>query len=95
MQVAKRPFERFCVLRHSDHEAPNALGQNQASPSCSTLLALRQLCDIQQGTRNGAAVQLMKMAIVNLTNEDLVSVAAYVSSRPPVRTSQPTETAAR
>jgi cytochrome c553 len=56
---------------------------------------VRQLWDIQQGTRNGAAVQLMKMAIVNLTNDDLVSVAAYVSSRPPVRTSQPTETAAR
>ena len=56
---------------------------------------VRQLWDIQQGARNGAAVQLMKMAIVNLTNEDLVSVAAYVSSRPPVRTSQPTETAAR
>jgi len=37
----------------------------------------------------------MKMAIVNLTNEDLVSVAAYVSSRPPVRISQPTETATR
>ncbi|HWK10000.1 MAG TPA: hypothetical protein VNR64_08115 [Vicinamibacterales bacterium] len=56
---------------------------------------VRQLWDIQQGTRNGAAVQLMKMAIVNLTNEDLVSVAAYVSSRPPVRTSQPAETATR
>jgi len=56
---------------------------------------VRQLWDIQQGTRNGAAVQLMKMAIVNLTNEDLVSVAAYVSSRPPVRTSQPIETATR
>lgn len=56
---------------------------------------VRQLWDIQQGTRNGAAVQLMKMAIVNLTTEDLVSVAAYVSSRPPVRTSQPIETATR
>jgi len=56
---------------------------------------VRQLWDIQQGTRNGTAVQLMKMAIVNLTNEDLVSVAAYVSSRPPVRLSQPTETATR
>jgi len=56
---------------------------------------VRQLWDIQQGTRNGAAVQLMKMAIANLTNDDVVAVAAYVSSRPPVRTSQPTETAAR
>jgi cytochrome c553 len=43
---------------------------------------VRQMWDIQQGTRNGAAVQLMKMAIARLTPEDLVSVAAYVSSRP-------------
>jgi cytochrome c553 len=42
----------------------------------------RQLWDIQQGTRGGAAVQLMKMAIARLTTEDLVSIAAYVSSRP-------------
>jgi cytochrome c553 len=43
---------------------------------------VRQMWDIQQGARNGAAVQLMKMAIARLTPEDLVSVAAYVSSRP-------------
>jgi cytochrome c553 len=42
---------------------------------------VRQMWDIQQGTRNGAAVQLMKMAIARLTSDDLVSVAAYVSSR--------------
>ena len=39
--------------------------------------------DIQHGTRNGAAVQLMKQAIANLTEEDLVAIAAYVSSRAP------------
>jgi hypothetical protein len=42
--------------------------------------------DIQQGTRNGAAVQLMKLAIAKLDGADLVSVAAYVSSRVPPRT---------
>ena len=42
---------------------------------------VRQMWDIQQGTRNGASVQLMKQAIANLTEEDLVAVAAYVSSR--------------
>jgi cytochrome c553 len=52
---------------------------------------VRQIWDIQQGTRNGAAAQLMKMAIVRLTNEDLVSVAAYVSSRPPLRAPHATE----
>jgi cytochrome c553 len=42
---------------------------------------VRQVWDIQQGTRKGEAVQLMKMAVSQLTPEDLVSVAAYVSSR--------------
>ena len=46
---------------------------------------VRQVWDIQQGTRNGAAVQLMKQAIANLNGEDLVSIAAYVSSRVPPR----------
>jgi cytochrome c553 len=41
--------------------------------------------DIQQGARNGASVQLMKIAIANLNSEDLVAVAAYVSSRVPPR----------
>jgi cytochrome c553 len=43
---------------------------------------VRQIWDIQQGTRNGAAVQLMKMAVARLTPDDLVSIAAYVASRP-------------
>jgi cytochrome c553 len=43
---------------------------------------VRQLWDIQQGARNGASVQLMKMAIAQLSADDLLAVAAYVSSRP-------------
>jgi cytochrome c553 len=50
----------------------------------------RQMWDIQQGARNGAAVQLMKMAIDRLSGEDLVSIAAYVASRPAVRTVETT-----
>jgi cytochrome c553 len=42
----------------------------------------RQLWDIQQGTRNGAQAQLMKLVVANLTPEDLVAIAAYVASRP-------------
>ena len=51
---------------------------------------VRQMWDIQQGARNGAAVQLMKMAINRLSREELVSIAAYVASRPPVRTVETT-----
>jgi cytochrome c553 len=51
----------------------------------------RQMWDIQQGARNGTAVQLMKLAIANLNGDDFVAVAAYVSSRvPPRATSQQT-----
>jgi len=46
----------------------------------------RQMWDIQQGARNGSAVQLMKQAIANLDGEDLVAIASYVSSRVPPRT---------
>jgi cytochrome c553 len=46
---------------------------------------VRQIWDIQQGARNGSAVQLMKQAIVYLNGDDLVSIAAYVSSRVPPR----------
>ena len=43
---------------------------------------VRQLWDIQQGTRNGSQAQLMKLVVANLTQDDLVSIAAYVASRP-------------
>jgi cytochrome c553 len=43
----------------------------------------RQLFDIQQGTRNGAAVQLMKLVVAKLTPDDIVAVSAYVASRFP------------
>jgi cytochrome c553 len=44
---------------------------------------VRQMWDMQQGTRNGASAQLMKLVVANLTEEDLVAIAAYVSSRLP------------
>ena len=43
---------------------------------------VRQLWDIQQGTRHGEVAQAMKPVVANLTGEDLVAIVAYVSSRP-------------
>jgi cytochrome c553 len=40
----------------------------------------RQLFDIQQGTRNGPSVQLMRLVVAKLTAGDMVDVAAYVAS---------------
>jgi cytochrome c553 len=55
---------------------------------------VRQLWDIQQGTRHGASAQLMKLIVANLTQEDLVSIAAYVASRTPTGAAAPaTQTA--
>jgi cytochrome c553 len=44
---------------------------------------VRQMWDMQHGTRKSEGAQLMKLAIANLTREDLVAIAAYVSSLPP------------
>jgi cytochrome c553 len=42
----------------------------------------RQMYDMQAGARNGEWTQLMKPVVAKLTSEDLVNIAAYVSSRP-------------
>ena len=51
---------------------------------------VRQMWDIQQGTRRGAAVQLMKQAISNLSPEEMLTIAAYVSSRTQLRSGSAT-----
>ena len=56
---------------------------------------VRQLWDMQQGTRNGASAQLMKLVITNLTEEDMVAIAAYVSSRLPPGARAPVNQVAR
>ena len=44
---------------------------------------VRQMWDMQQGARNGPQAQLMKLVVANLTEDDMVAIAAYVASRPP------------
>jgi cytochrome c553 len=44
---------------------------------------VRQLWDMQQGTRHGVSSQLMQVVVANLSEEDLVAIAAYVASRSP------------
>jgi cytochrome c553 len=57
---------------------------------------VRQLWDMQQGTRNGASAQLMKIVVANLTEDDMVAIAAYVSSRiPPPAAATPAKQIAR
>jgi cytochrome c553 len=43
----------------------------------------RQLWDMQHGTRNGVWAELMKPVLKNMSEEDLVSITAYLASRTP------------
>jgi cytochrome c553 len=48
----------------------------------------RQMFDMQVGARHGEWAELMKPIVAKLTEEDLVNIVAYVSSRmPPTATS--------
>ncbi|MDQ2712752.1 MAG: c-type cytochrome [Acidobacteriota bacterium] len=44
---------------------------------------VRQLYDMQQGTRTGTWTELMKPVVSRLTNEDMLNIAAYTSSLEP------------
>jgi cytochrome c553 len=56
---------------------------------------MRQLFDMQQGTRKGVWSELMKPVIVGLTTDDMLAIAAYTASLP-VGTARPERaTAAR
>jgi cytochrome c553 len=44
---------------------------------------VRQLYDMQQGARKGTWTELMKAVVSKLTDDDLVAIAAYTSSRTP------------
>jgi cytochrome c553 len=44
---------------------------------------MRQLYDMQQGTRKGVWSELMKPVVAKLTTEDMLNIAAYTASRAP------------
>jgi cytochrome c553 len=44
---------------------------------------VRQLYDMQQGARKGTWTQLMKPVVAKLTDDDMIAIAAYTSSRKP------------
>ena len=56
---------------------------------------VRQMLDMQKGNRKGPGVKWMKPVVANLSMSDMVAIAAYVSSRPPVPSSPATATTAR
>jgi cytochrome c553 len=71
-----------CVTCHG----PDLMGVADLPPIAgrSPSYIVRQLWDLQQGTRNSEPAKLMKRIVEKLTPEDMIAIAAYVSSRPPV-----------
>jgi cytochrome c553 len=47
------------------------------------MYVFRQLNDIKIGTRNGFATPLMKAVVEKLTEDDMISIAAYLASQIP------------
>jgi cytochrome c553 len=59
------------------------LGPVPALAGRSPSYVVRQLYDIRHGVRNGPWAELMKAVVARLSEEDMVSIAAYTASRAP------------
>jgi cytochrome c553 len=73
------------VVPCSTCHGPNLRGLAPAPPIVgrSPSYVTRQLYDIQQGSRNGLAVQPMKVAIEKLSSNDMLNIAAYLGAQSP------------
>ena len=61
----------------------NGMGPVPGIAGRSPSYMVRQMYDMQVGARHGEWTALMKPVVAKLTDEDFVSIAAYVSSRMP------------
>lgn len=59
------------------------LGPVPAIAGRSPSYTVRQLYDMQQGARKGIWTDLMKPVVANLSEEDMLAIAAYTASRMP------------
>ncbi len=64
---------------------PDLMGVGDVPPIAgrSPSYLARQLFDIQQGTRKGPGVELMKVIVAKLNPDDMVAISAYVASKFP------------
>ncbi len=70
-----------CAICHG--AGLKGLGPVPALAGRSPSYLVRQLYDIQHGTRNGPWSELMKPVVAGLSAEDLVAIAAYTASLAP------------
>ena len=59
------------------------IGPVPALAGRSPSYTVRQLFDTQRGTRKGVWADLMNPVVANLTNDDMLAIAAYTASRVP------------
>ncbi len=59
------------------------LGQVPSIAGRSPIYLARQMFDIKHGARDGANVALMRGAVANLTDEDVLNLSAYLASLEP------------
>jgi cytochrome c553 len=81
-----------CITCHG----PDLMGVADIPPIAgrSPSYMVRQMWDMQQGTRNSEPAKLMKVVLDKLTREDMVAIAAYVASRVPPGASRPARSTA-
>jgi cytochrome c553 len=72
-----------CPICHGP--ALGGLGEVPAIAGRSPMYLFRQLYYFKDGSRNGSMSPLMKEVVSKLTQEDMLDLAAYVGSLPPVR----------
>jgi cytochrome c553 len=70
-----------CALCHGPDL--KGLGAVPALAGRSPSYIVRQLYDIQKGVRNGPWTALMRSVVANLSEEDMVAIAAYTASLAP------------
>jgi cytochrome c553 len=69
-----------CTLCHG--EGLKGIGNIPRIAGVHPIYLVRQLYNFKTGANNGPEAQLMKPVVANLTDEDIVSLAAYIGSLP-------------
>ena len=70
-----------CAICHGD--ALTGLGEVPRIAGLQPVYIARQLITIKNGTSNGTNVALMKKAVANLTEDDIIAISAYLGTLPP------------
>jgi cytochrome c553 len=70
-----------CAICHGD--GLKGLGEVPRLAGLQPLYVARQLFDMRYGSSAGKAAALMKAVVINLTDDDIIAISAYVASLPP------------